>query len=123
MQIESMTITISCAADTNLAKGLYDYLHSLPLANDISLKEDEIYVDDKINKDALIRSIREFIGSDPGRAQYQLNEFDDIITIGIPAGAGQIMDNMLTCEMCNYMTPYEEQLYLHRMTHGNVVIG
>jgi len=117
-----MTVTISCAGDADLATKLHNHLLStLSFVNPeaISLKDDEIYVDlpNLDSKDTVLKRISEFIGSDPS-SHYQMNELDGIIAIGTPASHKEMMESILTCDMCNYMTAYEEQLRLHRMTHG-----
>ena len=123
-----MSITISCALDTDLAARLCDHLlHTLALGSkeSVSLKDDEIYMDitkSRLDRDALVKSIDQFLKSMP-TSHHELVELDDILTIGTPTNSRELMDNLFGCEMCNYLTPYEEQLRLHRMTHGNVLIG
>jgi hypothetical protein len=127
-------IIINCAADLDLAKALFNYMLSFlnPIDKNVSieLKSDEIYVNYDNDKDLhfskkdLIDVITSFIKTAKDYGNHQITEFDDnIITIGIPTTSAKLLDNVLTCEMCNYMTPYEKQLRLHRMTHGNVMIG
>jgi hypothetical protein len=122
-------IIISCAADPDLAESLNKYLLSSLYSidkNGITLKDDEIYVEydgTLAARKTVIDAIHSFIETKEEYKNHQITEFDNLITVGIGSKPGQLMENMLTCEMCNYMTPYQEQLYLHRMTHGNVMIG
>ncbi len=118
-------ITINCASDPALAKAIYDYLLTFQVVdkNDIVLETDEIYVSSNKNRNITIDAISSFMKSNKDYQGYQITEFGDIIMVGVPRKPEQLMDNILTCDMCNYMTPYEEQLMLHRMTHGNVMIG
>ena len=92
----------------------------------VTLEGDEIVVDagSKISKGDVLGALSAFIESDPERyGEYRITEFDDVLIIGIPSGHGQLLEDMEQCDMCNYMTKYEEQLRLRKMTHGNVVIG
>ncbi len=122
-----MTVTISCAADSELAAKLYDHLLrtlSIDTNEHLVREEDEIYIDSEklgIGRETLLKRIDEFIRTN--LPEYQLTDLDDIVTIGLPASSGEMMGNLLVCEMCSYATPYEEQLHLHKMTHGNVMIG
>lgn len=123
-------VVISCAADADLAGSLHNYLLSRLHAidkNGIVLEGDEIYVDvgsdTAVNKKRIVEAIHSFTKEEKDYESHQITEFGNMITIGITAKPGALMENLLTCEMCSYMTPYEEQLRLHKMTHGNVMIG
>jgi len=92
------------------------------------LESDEIYIqndeDDFVaRRKKIIEAVTSFTKAKKDYENHQITEFGDIITVAIPARPEQLLENILTCEMCNYMSPYEEQLRLHRMTHGNVMIG
>ncbi|MGI0020545.1 MAG: hypothetical protein ACREAY_08745 [Nitrososphaera sp.] len=92
----------------------------------VSLEGDEVVIDagSKISKGDILGALSAFIKSDPDKYDaYRITEFDDVLIIGIPSGHGQLLEDIQQCDMCNYMTKYEEQLRLHKMTHGNVVIG
>src|SRR5574341_938166 len=113
------TLTISCSTDADLAEALYDYLRlNLRFSNetDIVLETDEIFVTSShnaiVNKNNVIDAIRSFTNSNHEYQNCEIRQFDDIITVGVPAKAGQLMENLLTCDMCNYITPYQEQLRL-----------
>lgn len=123
-------VVISCAADADLAGALHNYLlsHLHPIdKSDIVLEGDEIYVDigsdAAVNKKRTVEAIHSFTKEEKDYESHQITEFGNMITVGITAKPGDLMENLLTCEMCSYMTPYEEQLRLHKMTHGNVMIG
>lgn len=122
-------IIVNCAADPDLAcalnKYLLSHLHSID-RDDITLKDDEIYINNdktSVDRKTIVDAIRSFIEAKKEYKSHQITEFDNIVTVGIPSKPEQMIENMFTCEMCNYMTPYQEQLYLHKMTHGNVMIG
>ena len=125
-------VVIGCATDDELAKNLHGYLQARLQALaynatvNVSLESDEIIVDagSKISKGDVLGALSAFIESDPDRyGEYRITEFDDVLIIGIPSGHSQLLEDMQQCDMCNYMTKYEEQLRLHKMTHGNVMIG
>jgi hypothetical protein len=130
MADSALTLTISCSTDPDLAEALYDYLRLNLHVNhetDIVLETDEIFVSSSqnaiVDKNSVIEAIRSFTESKHEYQNCQIMQFGDILTVGMPAKAGQLMENLLTCDMCNYLTPYQEQLWLHRMTHGNVMKG
>lgn len=125
-------VVMSCATDHELAKNLHGYLRArLQAIVDNAkvngmLESDEIIVDagSKMSKDDVLDALSAFIESDPDRdGEYRITEFDDALIIGIPSGHGQSLEDMHQCDMCNYMTKYEEQLRQHKMIHGNVLIG
>ena len=124
-------IVISCANDPDFAMALHShlllYLHPINKSS-IVLESDEIYIqndeDDFVaRRKKIIEAVTSFTKAKKDYENHQITEFGDIITVAIPATPEQLLENILTCEMCNYMSPYEEQLRLHRMTHGNVMIG
>lgn len=128
------TLTISCAMDADLAKAMYDYLKSAAIAGsyyDVALEGDEVYVSAgeeswplQGEQDALIvERISSFLKSSAAYRNHKVMVLGDLVTVGVPAEPGQLMEGILACEMCSYITPFEEQLRLHRMTHGNVMIG
>lgn len=123
------TLTISCSADADMAQAIFDHLQSNLYSkrqNEIELETDEILVKNSSNENlhvAVIDAISSFVKSRPEYENCQVSKFDDVIIVGIPVNSGQLLDNLAGCDMCDYKTPYEEQLRLHRMTHGNVFLG
>lgn len=121
-------IVVSCAADPDFAKDLNDYLLSSlnSKKNSITLDGDEIYINEdraSASRKNIIKAIHSFLAKNKNYKDREIAEYGKIITVGIPSKPGRLMESLWTCEMCNYMTQYEEQLRLHKMTHGNVMIG
>jgi hypothetical protein len=121
------SIVINCAGDNELARKINDYLMSkITSSNDtiyISLSEDELeIVPEKlgISKDAIRKLLHNFIKSNPELADYySITEFDDMFVVGIPRSLDEITVN---CEMCGYIASSEEDLNIHKRTHGLIFI-
>jgi len=105
-------IIVSCAGDSDLAKDLYDYLYSK--IKGIELVEDEIEIN-KADKKAVASLLDSFVKSSDGLKDYRVIEFGNTFTVGIAIRPEKV--GMHTCELCGYFTPYQEELYTHRMTH------
>ena len=122
-----MAIVISCAGDNVLADRLCNYLMSkirFPKdgsASDFILHNmDEIEIRDKeanVRKDNVRQALNDFLASDSSLSRYSITEFDDILTIGIKKTLDSIV---VTCEICSYIAADEDDLSIHRMTHGLV---
>jgi hypothetical protein len=111
-----MAVVVSCAGDNELAKKLHDYLTSkFSPANVISLTEDEITIQPGIKNDTIRKSLSEFVKSNPDLAGYSVTEFGDIFTIGVPQSLDKVI---LSCEMCGYLARHEDELNIHKRTHG-----
>jgi hypothetical protein len=116
-----MAVVISCAGDSELANKLYSYLasrFSATPAGLISLKEDEITIQNEelgIKNDAIRKSLDKFIRSNSDLASHSITEFGDIFTIGIPQNLDKVI---LSCEMCGYLARHDEELNIHKRTHG-----
>lgn len=116
-----MAVVVSCAGDNKLANNLYNYLASRfsPAPADlILLKEDEVTIQSKelgIKNDAVRTSLDEFVESNPDLASYSITEFGDMFTIGIAQSLDKVI---LTCEMCGYLARHEDELNIHKRTHG-----
>jgi len=109
---------VSCAGDSELAEKLYSHLSSAlsPLA--LSLNEDEITIKPSVKSGAIHKFLNEFIQSDSELAGYSITEFGNIFTIGMPQSLDKVI---LSCEMCGYLTKYEEELTLHRRMHALLI--
>ncbi|TLY11537.1 MAG: hypothetical protein E6K88_01365 [Thaumarchaeota archaeon] len=120
-----MAVIVNCAGDNELANKLYDYLGSefSPTPADlISLKEDEITIKHTelgIKNDAVRKSLNKFVESSPDLGGYSITEFGDIFTVGIPQSLDKVI---LSCEMCGYLAPHEDELSIHKRTHGLLFI-
>jgi uncharacterized ferredoxin-like protein len=122
-----LSIAINCAGDNELAKKIRDYLTSkiTPTSDTIyiSLLEDELeIVLDKlgISKDAIRKLLHDFVKSNPELADnYSITEFEDVFVVGIPKSLDEMTVN---CEMCGYIASSEEDLNVHKRTHGLIFI-
>jgi hypothetical protein len=122
------SIVINCAGDTKLAKKINDYLMSkiVPPSSDtiyISLLEDEVeIVLEKlgVSRDEIGKLLHNFIKSNPELADYySITEFDDMFVVGIPKSLDEMTAN---CEICGYIASSEEDLNVHKRTHGLIFI-
>jgi hypothetical protein len=116
-----MQLVVSCAGDNELAKKLHSYLTSKFSSAPydlISLREDEVTIQNMelgIKNAAVRKFLDEFVGSNPDLAGYSITEFGDIFTIGVAQSLDKVV---LTCEMCGYLARHEDELNIHKRTHG-----
>jgi uncharacterized ferredoxin-like protein len=122
-----LSLVINCAGDNDLARKINDYLidRIVPSKDTtyISLLEDEVeIVLEKlgISKDEIRKLLDEFIKSNPELADnYSITEFEDVLVVGIPKSLDEMTVN---CEMCGYVASSEEDLIIHKRTHGLIFI-
>jgi hypothetical protein len=120
-------IVINCAGDNELARKISDYLieRIVPSKDTIyiSLSEDEVeIVLEKlgVSRDDIRKLLHEFIKSNPDFADnYSITEFDDVFVVGIPKSLDEMTAN---CEICGYIASSEEDLIIHKRTHGLIFI-
>lgn len=122
------SIIISCAGDTELAKKINDYLiDNISSSNDttyISVSGDELEVVLEklgVSRDHIRKLLYGFIKADPKLLgdRYSITEFEDVFVVGIPKSLDEMTVN---CEMCGYIASDEEDLIIHKRTHGLVFI-
>ena len=121
------SIVISCAGDNELARKINDYLRDRIVSSKdtiyISLSEDEVEIvleELGVSRDDIRKTLHDFIKSDPNLADhYSITEFDDIFVVGIPTSLDEMIVN---CEMCGYIASSEEDLNIHKRTHGLIFI-
>ena len=121
------TIVINCAGDNELARKINDYLiHKTTQSRDtiyISLSEDELeIVLEKlgVSKDEIRKLLNEFMKSNPELADsYSITEFEDMFVVGIPKSLDEMIVN---CELCGYIASSEEDLNVHKRTHGLIFL-
>jgi hypothetical protein len=121
------SIVISCAGDNELARKINDYLRDRIVPSKdtiyISLSEDEVEIvleELGVSRDDIRKTLHDFIKSDPNLAdRYSITEFDDIFVVGIPTSLDEMIVN---CEMCGYIASSEEDLNIHKRTHGLIFI-
>jgi hypothetical protein len=118
---------INCAGDSELARKINDFLvGKITQSSDtiyISLSEDELeIVLEKlgVSKDEVRKLLNEFIKSNPELADsYSITEFEDMFVVGIPKSLDEMAVN---CEICGYIASDEEDLIIHKRTHGLIFI-
>jgi hypothetical protein len=121
------SIIINCAGDNELARKINDYLmRKITLSNDtiyISLSEDELEIvleKSGVSRDAIRKLLYNFIKSSPKLADYySITEFEDVFVVGIPKSLDEMTVN---CEICGYIASSEEDLNVHKRTHGLIFI-
>jgi hypothetical protein len=114
---------MNCAGDNELARKINDYLLAkITQSNDtiyISLSEDELeMVLEKlgVSKANIRKLLKDFIKSNPDLADYySITEFEDMFVVGIAKSIDEMTAN---CEMCGYIASSEEDLNIHKRTHG-----
>ncbi len=122
------SIVINCAGDNELARKINGYLmDKFTQSRDtiyISLSEDEIeIVLEKlgVSRDEMREILHDFIKSDPELADhYSITEFEDMFVVGIPKRLDEMM--IVNCEICGYIASSEEDLIIHKRTHGLIFI-
>jgi uncharacterized ferredoxin-like protein len=122
-----LSLVINCAGDNELARKINDYLigRIVPSKDTvyISLLADEVeIVLEKlgVSKDEIRKLLQEFIKSNPELADnYSITEFDDVLVVGILKSLDEMTVN---CEMCGYIASSEEDLIIHKRTHGLIFI-
>jgi len=122
------SIVISCAGDNELARKIKDYLvNEITLSHDtiyISLSEDEIeIVLEKlgVSRDDIKKLLQDFIKSDSKLLadHYSITEFNELFVVGVSKRLDEMTVN---CEMCGYIASDEEDLNIHKRTHGLIFI-
>jgi uncharacterized ferredoxin-like protein len=122
------SIVISCAGDNELARKINDYLmDKITPSHDtiyISLSEDELeIVLEKlgVSKDEIRKLLHDFIKSNSELADYySITEFNDnVFVVGIPKSLDEMTVN---CEICGFIASSEDDLNIHKRTHGLIFI-
>jgi hypothetical protein len=115
---------INFANDDTLANNIYNYFVSNSKFNEnIKLEEDNIIIsigreedDRKVNKQ-VISMLQEYLNSSNIYKNYQILELENIFTVGIPKDIVEI-SKFVFCEICGYGLSNEEELLVHRRSHG-----
>jgi hypothetical protein len=106
---------VNCAGDGKLAEKLCSHLSSALSPDALLLNEDEIAIKPGVKTDAIRKLLEEFIRSNPDLASYSITELGDMFTIGMPQSLDKVI---LSCEMCGYLANHEDELNIHKRTHG-----
>ena len=115
-------ILINFAGDVFLAEAVKDYLSSKGFILDIQMtpNKDEISIsiqENNIRKgNKLIKEILRNYLDEHNLTKYNVSEFENILTVGIPKKIEDI-SNLLMCEICGWRLNTEEELLIHRRTH------
>ena len=121
------SIIMNCAGDNELARKIYGYLIDRIISSKdttyISLSEDQIEIvleELGVSRDYIREQLHEFIRTDSELADfYSIIEFDDVFVVGILKRLDEMIVN---CEMCGYIASSEEDLNIHKRTHGLIFI-
>jgi hypothetical protein len=121
------TIVISCAGNNELARKINDYILSKITSFDdaayISLYEDELELGLEklgVSREFIKTLLQEFVNNNPELADdYSVTEFDDVLVVGIAKSLDEMVVN---CEMCGYIAVSNEDLNIHKRTHGLIFI-
>ena len=115
-------ILINFAGDVFLAEAVKDYLSSKGIILDIHMtpNRDEISIsiqENNIRKgNMLIKEILRNYLDEHNLTKYNVTEFENILTVGIPKEIEDI-STLLMCEICGWRLNTEEELLVHRRTH------
>ena len=115
-------ILINFAGDIFLAEAVKDFLSSKGFILDIHMtpNKDEISIsiqENNIRKgNNLIKEILRNYLDEHNLTKYNVSEFENILTVGIPKKIEEI-SNLLMCEICGWRLNTEEELLIHRRTH------
>lgn len=120
--VNVVDILINFAGDVFLAGAVKDYLsskgfvlnaHMTPDRDEISISIQE----NNIRKgNILIKEILRNYLDEHNLTKYNVMEFENILTVGIPKKIEDI-SNLLMCEICGWRLNTEEELLIHRRTH------
>jgi hypothetical protein len=120
--VNVVDILINFAGDVFLAKAVKDYLSSKGFILDIhmTLNKDEISIsiqENNIRKgNNRIKEILRNYLEEHNLTKYNVTEFENILTVGIPKEIEDI-STLLMCEICGWRIYTEEELLINRRTH------
>ena len=120
--VNVVDILINFAGDVFLAEAVKDYLSSKGFVLNVHMTpdRDEISIsiqENNMRKDnILIKEILRNYLDEHNLTRYNVTEFENILTVGIPKKIEDI-SNLLMCEICGWRLNTEEELLVHRRTH------
>ena len=120
--VNVVDILINFAGDVFLAGAVKDYLSSkgFVLNAHMTPDRDEISISIQENNmrkgSILIKEILRNYIDEHNLTKYNVTEFENILTVGIPKKIEDI-SNLLMCEICGWRLNTEEELLIHRRTH------
>lgn len=116
-------LKISFAGDITLANNIYNHFISNSIINEkVKLEEDNIimYIDREYDNNVIkqIKSLlQEYLDSFIIYKNHRIFEFENIFIVGIPKDIAEI-SKFVFCEICGYGLSNEEELLVHRRSHG-----
>ena len=116
-------LKINFAGDITLANNIYNHFISNSIINEkAKLEEDNIIIsinreDDKNVIKQIKSLLQEYLNSFIIYKNYQIFELGNVFTVGIPKDIVEI-SNLVFCEICGYGLSNEEELLIHRRSHG-----
>ena len=120
--VNVVDILINFAGDVFLAEAVKDYLSSKGFVLNVHMTpdRDEISISIQENNmrkgNILIKEILRNYLDEHNLTKYNVSEFENILTVGIPKKIEDI-SNLLMCEICGWRLNTEEELLVHRRTH------
>jgi hypothetical protein len=116
-------LKINFAGDIILANNIYNHFISNSTINEkVKLEEDNIII--SINREHdknVIKQVRsllqEYLNSFIIYKNHKIFELENIFTVGIPKNIVEI-SKLVFCEICGYGLSNEEDLLVHRRSHG-----
>jgi hypothetical protein len=116
-------LKINFAGDITLANNIYNHFISNSIINEkVKLEEDNIIIsiDREYDKNIIkqIKSLlQQYLNSFIIYKNYQIFELGNVFTVGIPKDIIEI-SKLVFCEICGYGLSNEEELLIHRRSHG-----
>ena len=116
-------LKINFVGDITLANNIYNHFISNSIINEkVKLEEDNIiiFINREYDKNVIkqIRSLlQEYLNSFIIYKNYQIFELGNVFTVGIPKNIVEI-SKLVFCEICGYGLSNEEELLVHRRSHG-----
>jgi hypothetical protein len=116
-------LKINFAGDITLANNIYNHFISNSIINEkVKLEEDSIIIsiDREYDKNIIkqIKSLlQQYLNSFIIYKNYRIFELGNVFTVGIPKDIVEI-SKLVFCEICGYGLSNEEELLIHRRSHG-----
>jgi hypothetical protein len=120
--VNVIDILINFAGDVFLAEAVKDYLSSKGFVLNVHMTPDRDEIDISIQENnmrkgnIMIKEILRNYLDEHNLTKYNVTEFENILTVGIPKKIEDI-SNLLMCEICGWRLNTEEELLVHRRTH------
>ena len=114
---------INFSGDIDLANNIYNYFISNSIINEkVKLEEDTIimYIDREYDNNVIKQIkllLQEYLNSFKVYKNHRIFEFENIFIVGIPKDIAEI-SKLVFCEICGYGLSNEEELLVHRRSHG-----